>query len=104
MAEAWAIDAQAQGNVGGLPLGVYLTYGKADKTGAGVNAAINLFNASTTDDRKAWTALVELGVMPGKSTIAAAYRRGENGDVTDNVQTATTIGATYLLCAERAIP
>lgn len=95
-AEAWAIDAQAQGNVGGMPLGAYLTYGVAEKTGTGANAVTNLFNSSTTDDKKAWTALVELGVMPGRATVAAAYRRGENGAATDNVQTATTLGATYL--------
>ncbi|MFZ3072304.1 MAG: hypothetical protein WA162_03575 [Thermodesulfobacteriota bacterium] len=91
-AEAWAIDAQAQGNVGGMPLGAYLTYGKADKSG-GVG---NLFNAKA-DDKKAWTALLELGVMPGKTTVAAAYRHGENGDATDNAQNALTLGATYLL-------
>ena len=96
-AEAWAIDAQAQGAIGGMPLGVYLTYGVAEKTGTGANAVTNLFNSRTTDDRKAWTALVELGVMPGRATVAAAYRRGETGAATDNVQTATTLGVTYLL-------
>lgn len=95
--DAWAIDAQAQGNVGGMPLGAYLTYAVAEKTGTGANAVTNLFNSRTTDDKKAWTALVELGVMPGRATVAAAYRRGENGAAANNVQTATTLGATYLL-------
>ena len=94
-ADAWAIDAQAQGNVSGLPLGVYLTYAVAEKTGTG--AVPNLFNSSATDDRKAWTALVELGVMPGKITVAAAYRHGETGAAANDVQNATTLGATYLL-------
>lgn len=94
--DAWAIDAQAQGNVGGMPLGAYLTYAVAEKTGTGANAVTNLFNSRTTDDKKAWTALVELGVMPGRATVAAAYRRGENGAAANNVQTATTLGASYL--------
>ncbi|MEK7313356.1 MAG: hypothetical protein AAB065_02675, partial [Deltaproteobacteria bacterium] len=94
--DAWAIDAQAQGNVSGLPLGAYLTYAVAEKTGTGAGAVTNLFNSRTTDDKKAWTALLELGVMPGRATVAAAYRRGETGAAANNVQTATTLGATYL--------
>ena len=93
-AEAWAIDAQAQGAVGGMPLGAYISYGKADKTKAGGTA--NLFN-SKAKDKKAWAALFELGVMPGKTTVAAAYRRGETGDATNDAQNAATLGATYLL-------
>ncbi|MEK7881279.1 MAG: hypothetical protein AAB210_05240, partial [Deltaproteobacteria bacterium] len=64
--------------------------------GTGAGAVTNLFNSRTTDDKKAWTALLELGVMPGRATVAAAYRRGETGAAANNVQTATTLGATYL--------
>ena len=80
-----------------MPLGAYLTYAVAEKTGTGAGVVTNLFNSNTADDKKAWTALLELGVMPGKTTVAAAYRRGETGAATNNVQTATTLGATYLL-------
>lgn len=93
-ADAWAIDAQAQGNVG-MPLGVYLTYGDAKKKGTG--SFTNLFNSSTTGDKKAWSLLAELGVLPGKVTVAAGYLSGKTGATANNKQTAATLGATYLL-------
>lgn len=92
-ADAYAIDAQAQGNIG-LPLGVYLTYGNAKRTKAGDTA--NLFN-SNTKDKKAWSVLAELGVLPGKATVAAGYRAGNTGAAANNKQNAATFGATYLL-------
>lgn len=92
-ADAYAIDAQAQGNMG-LPLGVYLTYGNAKRTKAGDTA--NLFN-SNTKDKKAWSVLAELGVLPGKATVAAGYRAGNTGAAANNKQNAATLGATYLL-------
>ena len=92
-ADAYAIDAQAQGNMG-LPLGVYLTYGNAKRTKAGDTA--NLFN-SNAKDKKAWSLLAELGVLPGKATVAAGYRAGNTGAAANNKQNTTTLGATYLL-------
>lgn len=91
---AWAVDAQAQGDAGGMPLGVYLTYGNANKTNAGEDA--NLFN-SNAKDKKAWSAVAELGVLPGKATIAAGYRAGDNGAAENNKQNTMFLGATYLL-------
>lgn len=93
-ADAWAIDAQAQGNVG-MPLGVYLTYGTAKKKAAG--SYTNLFNSGTTGDKKAWSLLAELGILPGKVTVAAGYLSGNTGAAANNRQNATTLGATYLL-------
>ena len=90
---AYAVDAQAQGNVG-LPLGVYLSYGNAKKTKAGDTA--NLFN-SNAKDKKAVAVLAELGVLPGKATIAAGYRSGDTGEAANNKQNAITLGASYLL-------
>jgi len=90
---AYAVDAQAQGNVG-LPLGVYLSYGNAKKTKAGDTA--NLFN-SNAKDKKAVAVLAELGVLPGKATIAAGYRSDDTGEAANNKQNAITLGASYLL-------
>lgn len=90
---AYAVDAQMQGNVG-LPLGVYFAYGDAKKTKAGENA--NLFN-SNAKDKKAWSLLAELGVLPGKTTIAAGYRSGSTGAAANNKQNAINLGAIYLL-------
>lgn len=103
-ADAWAIDAQAQGNVGSLPVGVYLSYGNAAKTDAGETA--NIFNASGTDDNSAFSTLVEVGVIPGRLTVNAGFLAGDtSGSVAgmnDNTttagsQTAVTLGANYQL-------
>jgi len=102
-ADAWALDAQAQGIVAGYPVGVYLSYGKAGKSDAGDTA--NIFNTSTTDDNSAFGTLVEVGVIPGRLTLAAGFLSGDasgsvagmNGNTTAGSQTAYTLGANYQL-------
>ncbi|ABB24301.1 hypothetical protein [Pelodictyon luteolum] len=86
-ANAWAVDAQAQGNVGELPLGVYLTYGSAD------NAATNIY----TKGAEALTLAAELGVIPYKLTLGAAYRSASNGKATLDGEDAVTLGMNYLV-------
>lgn len=93
-ADAWAVDAQVQGNVG-LPLGVYLTYGDAKKSKT--NEVVNMFNSSTTGDKKAWSLLAEVGVLPGKATVGLGYRAGNNGAAANNKQNAKIVGVTYLV-------
>jgi len=93
--KAWAVDAQAQGAVGPMPLGVYLTYGNADGKKAG-STETNLFN-SNPDDKTAWSALMELGVLPEKATVALGYRGGDTGAATASSDNAAVIGATYSL-------
>lgn len=94
--QAWAVDAQAQGNVG-MPLGVYLTYGSAGKPKN--DSKTYTFNAYATDQKEktAWSILAELGVLPGKVTLAAGYRSGDNGKTANNKDDAVIVGATYLL-------
>lgn len=102
-ADAWVIDAQAQGTVGTFPVGVYLSYGKAGKTDAGETA--NIFNSSTTDDSSAFGSLVEVGVIPGRLTLSAGYLNGDatgssagmNDNTTTGSQSAYTLGANYQL-------
>lgn len=102
-ANAWAIDAQAQGTVGNLPVGIYLSYGKAGKSDA--TGAANIFNSSTTDDANAFGALVEVGVIPNRLTLAAGFLTGDASGATagmnDNTavgsQTAYTLGASFAL-------
>lgn len=91
--EAWAIDAQAQGQVGNMPLGVYVTYGNAAASESDKPA--NVFNSRTTGDRTAFAILAELGVIPNKVTVAAAYRAGDTGATSDSEQNAITVGLTY---------
>ncbi len=95
-ADAWAIDAQAQGTVGNYPVGVYVTYASAASSDP--NDIENMFNSSTVDDETALTVLGEVGVIPGRLTLAAGYRLGKNGDPNDDGQDsddAATIGAVY---------
>ena len=106
---AWAVDAQAQGDVG-LPLGVYLTYGTAEKdkndsvatcstsiTDTAGTTETNLFNNCNPKAKKAWSVLAELGVLPGKVTLGLGYRSGDNGTAANNKDNATIAGVTYLV-------
>jgi len=97
-AKAMALDVQAQGDAGPIPLGVYVTYAKADKSKAGKIA--NTYNASTNKAKSAWTAEVEAGVIPHKLAVQAAYRAGKNGDAAGtgkDKDNATTLGLNYSL-------
>ncbi|MBE9528781.1 MAG: hypothetical protein IME99_06045, partial [Proteobacteria bacterium] len=93
--DAYALALQAQGNVGNMPLGLYATYGNAKKSAAGKTA--NTFNTGTNDDATAWSVLGELGVITNKATVALGYMGYDDGTATDNEQTITTVGATYLI-------
>ncbi len=90
---AWALDAQAQGSVSSMPLGVYVSYASADKSDAGDPE--NIFNAEV-NDKTAWAVIGELGVIPNKTTVSLAYRSGDKGTASDNEQTALTLGFTHL--------
>lgn len=103
-ADLWAIDAQAQGEIAGYPIGIYLSYGKSGNSDA--TGAKNIFNESTTDDASAFGSLVEVGVIPGRLTVAAGYLNGEatgadRAGANDNTalgsQSAYTLGASFQL-------
>lgn len=90
--KAWAIDAQAQGIVGTLPLGVYFSYASADASDA---TTTNIFNSGTNDDKTAAALSAELGVIPGKATVTLGYRLADNGKATNNTDNGLLLGATY---------
>lgn len=74
MADSWGVDAQAQGLVGDMPLGVYLSYGAAAKsTSVAEGPDQNIYNTSTADDATATGFLAKLGVIPGKTTVYLGY-------------------------------
>ncbi|HKZ71424.1 MAG TPA: hypothetical protein VJ187_00130 [Nitrospirota bacterium] len=89
---ALAIDAQAQGAVMSKPLGVYISYGNAEKSKAGETE--NFFN-SNADDKTALSVSAELGVLPNKATVALGYRTADTGAASDNKDNAFVLGATY---------
>jgi len=90
-AKGWAVDAQAQGSVIGRPLGAYLAYAKAEPS------ATNVFNAGQPNDRKAFSILVEFGVIPNKWTVLAGYVDGDTGAATKSEDNRLLIGTTFLL-------
>jgi len=92
-AEAWALDAQAQGVVVDHPVGIYASYANASKSS--VSDVSNLFNSNTANDKTAWSIMAEVGVIPHKLTAAAAYRAGRNGSATLQHENATTVGFVY---------
>jgi len=93
--DAWAVDFQAQGAVGELPLGVYVSHASAASTAAG-STRRNLFNANPRD-RSATAIVGQIGVIPGKGTVLLSYRKGENGRLFNSTDNAVMIGGTYLL-------
>jgi len=93
-AEGWALDAQAQGIILNMPLGVYLSYAEAQ--GTNTNEPMNIFN-SNSGDARAWSILTELGVLPNRVTLAAAYRTGNTGATGPSEKSAVTLGVTFLV-------
>lgn len=88
--DAWFVDGQAQGLLGGKPMGFYFTYGAAE---AGIN---NYFN-NNPNDQKAWSFLAEYGIKPNRATIYVGYLDGDNGKLVGNEDKRLTLGATWML-------
>ena len=91
--KAWAIDGQAQGAIGAMPLGIYLSHANASGTATG-STTKNLFNFNPNDET-ATAIAAELGVVPRKATLMLAYRKGDNGKAANNGDNALTLGGTY---------
>lgn len=72
MVDGMGIDAQAQGKVNDMPLGLYMSYGVAPKS-TGSGGDLNIYNTSFTDDSTALGLLAKLGVIPGKTQVYLAY-------------------------------
>jgi len=87
-------DAQAQGMVGDMPLGVYASFGTApgsDLTTVGANA--NAYN-TTGDDVTAMGILAQLYVMP-KVAVFGGYGNLASGDAVDTAESFITVGAKF---------
>ncbi|WP_457641379.1 hypothetical protein [Persephonella sp.] len=82
-----ALDFQAMGDIG-IPLTIILTYGNAK------NETNSIYNKGT-DNKKALTGVVEIGVIPDRVLLAVGYRDAtdENG----NSDNAGIIGTKYMI-------
>lgn len=93
--EAYAVDAQAQGSIGDMPLGVYLSYASASATKSGEMP--NLYNQNPNRAHAASLA-VELGAFSnGRGTVQLAYRAANDGVDINGKDNAVTAGVTYLI-------
>ena len=90
--EAWAVDGEAQGAIGAMPLGIYLSHANAKGTKVGGN--INFFNGNPNDET-ATAIAAELGVLPRKATVMLAYRMGDTGAATNSEDNSWTLGGSY---------
>ncbi|MGC2048530.1 MAG: hypothetical protein WA635_07960, partial [Gallionella sp.] len=99
---ATILDAQAQGAVADMPLGVYASYGSA----SGQNAvditagAVNVFNPDGTETRSAFGILADLGVIPETLGIQLGLIRAKTGTVhatggSNETDNAYTLGARF---------
>jgi hypothetical protein len=91
--EAVAIDAQAQGEVSGMPLGVYVTHASAkasDQTGG----PLNVFN-DNPNKKTATTLTAELGVIPNRLSVLLGFRKGDTGADEHSGDNAITVGANF---------
>ncbi len=95
--KGWAVDAQAQGMIGAKPTGFYVTYGKAAKlSSSNGGTTTSVFNTAV-NDKKAWSVLGEVGVVPSRGTLMLGYRNGDNGAATRNKDNALMIGGTWMV-------
>jgi hypothetical protein len=80
--KATAVDYQMQGEVAGMPVGIYAEYATAGQPDSGQVNAYNPGNGtagSTTGARRAFVISTEWGIIPEKATVGAAYRNGKSG-------------------------
>ncbi|WP_035382865.1 hypothetical protein [Ferriphaselus sp. R-1] len=91
--KATVVDAQAQGEVAGLPVGIYASYGRSAASNA---VETNQFNAAL-GTRTSFNTAVEVGVIPGHATVQAAFRIGNNGTPALGGDNGFMLGATYEL-------
>lgn len=93
--KAIAFDAQAQGVIDRIPIGIYLSHASAPATSSGEEP--NLYNPNP-NSKTATSIATEWGIFAGgRGTLQLAYRHADNGATTNNVDNALTVGFTYLI-------
>lgn len=90
--KAWAVDAQMQGALGGMPAGFYASYAKAPAVDPASGDPANAYNGGQLD-RSSLNIAGEIGVVPEVVTVGAAIRRGKSGADEGLANTGTANGA-----------
>lgn len=96
--KATILDAQAQGEVGGMPLGIYASYGSAPATTA---TETNAYNGGS-ETKSHMGVLADLGVIPHHLNVQAGLAFGKTGvkgvtDGNNETDNAIVVGARYKL-------
>lgn len=101
-ARATVIDGQAQGELSGMPLGIYASWGKAPKSSiaGATGAGTNIYNTSTTNDITAFGMMGDLWVIPGSMDVQLGFMRAKTGLINANTlsqetDNSYTLGARY---------
>jgi hypothetical protein len=92
---ATVIDGQMQGEIAGMPVGFYASYGTAP-----VGSQFNIGGAAATSGATTFNIAGELGVIPHVATLQLAVRAAKDGQsagVTNVTNSAIMIGGTYEL-------
>lgn len=89
----FGLDAQVQGHVGAMPLGVYLSYGSAGKTNA-TDAKVNMYNGNP-NNANAFGILAQLGVIPNKATLSLGGHIAKTGATTNDKNNGFIAAASY---------
>ena len=82
--DGWTVDAQTQGEIGDMSLGVYASYGVAPKGSA---TEPNHYNSSITDDETAFGLVAKLGVIPGRTQVYLGYASHEQDTFVERTET-----------------
>ncbi len=92
--KATIIDAQMQGEMGGMAVGIYASYGTAP--GSAVGGVLNAFNINA-GTASSFNIAAEVGVVPGLATVQVALRSAKNGALVNDKDNAIMLGLTYEL-------
>lgn len=99
-ADAWSVDAQAQGEVAFMPVIFNISYGGAPSATDGPPNIFNEYDSSASsekiNDKKAMAVAAEFGVLRD-TYLSLAYRTADNGNATDSTDNATALGLKYML-------
>jgi hypothetical protein len=108
--DATIIDFQGQGELAGMPVGVYGSYGFAAGSGYAVGAPVNLYNSSfmggvaANPERRSYFGLMaDVGVIPHSLNVQVGFSRGKTGSNvgavvgTNETDNSYTIGLRYKL-------
>jgi hypothetical protein len=87
--KATAIDGQMQGSLGSMPVGFYVSYARAPAGNSNWYNRDPVTQAYGTATKSSFNFSFEVGVVPEKITLGAAYRAGRSGVAVDSFTNAS---------------